>query len=174
MSRRSVIEAPSLARSSQRFPVQSSAQRRHGASLSNGRSHDRVVEGDRNEQLADEERLGQRCPDPSSLGDLRKAPGQGSFVPGDDFVYYALRGDISRVVAIGKIVGRPRYEAHRDPGWPWLIDIAIEAKRDLISDGVHLHKLDVDRTLKRSVTQKSHIRLTPAEFALARREFGLA
>jgi hypothetical protein len=102
-----------------------------------------------------------------------KRPGEGSFAPGDDFLYYALRGDISRVVAIGKVVGRPRYEAHRDPGWPWLIDVAIEAKRDLVADGIPLHRLDVDRTLTRSVTQKSHIRLMPAEFALARREFGV-
>jgi hypothetical protein len=55
--------------------------------------------------------------------------GEGSFVPGDDFAYYALRGDISRVVVSGKVVGRPRYEAHRDLGWPWLIDIAVEVKR---------------------------------------------
>ena len=103
-----------------------------------------------------------------------KRPGEGSFVPGDDFAYYARRGDISRVVAIGRVTGRPRYEAHRDPGWPWQIDIALEAKRDLISDGIPLHRLDVDRTLTRSITQKSHIRLTPAEFALARCEFGLA
>jgi hypothetical protein len=102
-----------------------------------------------------------------------RRPGRGSFVPGDDFVYYALRGDISRVVAIGRVVGRPRYEAHRDPGWPFLVDIAIESKRDLVSDGFPIDRLDVDRTLKRSVTQKSHIRLTPAEFARARREFGL-
>jgi hypothetical protein len=63
--------------------------------------------------------------------------GKGSFVPGDDFVYSALRRDISRVVAIGRVVGWPRYEAHRDPGWPWLVDIAIEAKRDLVGDGSH-------------------------------------
>ena len=87
--------------------------------------------------LAYEERLGSDATILLRSATFAKAPGEGSFVPGDDFVYYALRGDISRVVAIGKVVGRPRYEAHRDPGWPWLVDIAIEAERDPISDGIH-------------------------------------
>ena len=104
-----------------------------------------------------------------------KRPGTGSFVPGDDFLYYALRGDISRVVAIGKVVGRVYYDVTReeDPGWPWLAPIDIRAKRDLISNGFPLDRLDVDRTLTKSVQQKSHIRLTAAEFELARREFGV-
>jgi hypothetical protein len=99
-----------------------------------------------------------------------KRPGEGSFVPGDDFVYHALRGDISRVVAIGTVVGDARYDRTReeDPGWPWLADVEIRAKRDLIRDGYPLDLLDVDRTLRRSVTQKSHIRLTAAEFDRAR------
>jgi hypothetical protein len=104
-----------------------------------------------------------------------KAPATASFVPGDDFVYYAFRGDISRVVAIGKVVGRIRYDQSRedDPGWPWLADVEILVKKDLISDGFALDALDVDRTLTRSVTQKSHIRLRPAEFAEARTLFGI-
>jgi hypothetical protein len=104
-----------------------------------------------------------------------KRPGRTSFVPGDDFVYYALRGDMSRVVAIGKVVGPHRYDRTReeDPGWPWLADVEIRAKRDRISEGFALDLLDVDRTLRRSVTQKSHIRLTPVEFSRARVLFGV-
>ncbi|MDQ5820577.1 MAG: hypothetical protein M3540_03965 [Actinomycetota bacterium] len=103
-----------------------------------------------------------------------KKPGKGSFVPGDDFVYYALRGDLSRVVAIGKVVGPHRFDQSRvvDPGWPWLADVEIHAKRDRIQDGFALDLLDVDRALRRSVTQKSHIRLTASEFERARDLFG--
>lgn len=104
-----------------------------------------------------------------------RKPGARSFVPGDDFVYYALRGDISRLVAIGKVVGPHRFDQTRvsDPGWPWLSDVEIVAKRDRIEDGFSLDLLDVDRNLRRSVTQKSHIRLTSPEFRLARDLFGV-
>jgi hypothetical protein len=104
-----------------------------------------------------------------------KKPGDGSFVPSDDFVDYALRGDLSRVDAIGKVVGPHRFDRTRveDPGWPWLADVQILAKRDRIADGFALDLLDVDRELRRSVTQKSHIRLRPAEFAKARELFGI-
>ncbi len=104
-----------------------------------------------------------------------KKPGTGSFVRGDDFVYYALRGDISRVVALGKVIGDHRFDPSRvdDPGWPWLADVEILAKRDRIHDGFALDLLDVDRTLRRSVTQKSHILLRPAEFDRARALFGV-
>lgn len=102
-------------------------------------------------------------------------PGAKSFIPGDDFVYYALRGDISRIVAIGKVVGDHRFDQRRvgDPGWPWLADVVFLAKRDRIRDGFALDLLDVDRTLRRSVTQKSHIRLRAAEFRLAQDLFGI-
>lgn len=118
---------------------------------------------------------GSHAPPLLRTASFSKRPGRDSFVPGDDFLYYALRGDISRIVAIGKVVDRIYYDVTReeDPGWPWLAPIEIERKHDLISDGFPLDRLDVDRTLTRSVTQKSHIRLTPAEFALARREFGV-
>jgi len=104
-----------------------------------------------------------------------KKPGADSFVPGDDFVYYALRGDLSRVVAIRKVVGDVFYDRTREegPGWPWLAPVEIQARKERISDGYPLTYLDADRNLTRSVTQKSHIRLTPAEFERARRAFGL-
>lgn len=118
---------------------------------------------------------GSHAPPLLHAASFAKKPGSGSFVPGDDFVYYALRGDMSRVVAIGKVVGDHRFDRSRveDPGWPWLADVEILAKRDLIQDGFALDLLDVDRTLRRSVTQKSHIRLRPEEFARARELFGI-
>src|SRR5437870_11225743 len=61
-----------------------------------------------------------------------KRPGRGSFAPGDDFAYYAPRGDMSRVVAIGTVTGEPRYDRTREenPGWPWLVDVNLLATRD--------------------------------------------
>jgi hypothetical protein len=104
-----------------------------------------------------------------------KRPGSGSFAEGDDFIYYALRGDISRVVAIGKVAGDVYFDESRveDPGWPWLAPVEIHAKFDLIQDGIPLERLDVDRALTKSVQQKSHIRLTSPEFERARRWFGV-
>jgi hypothetical protein len=105
-----------------------------------------------------------------------KPPARTSFVPEDEFAYYALRGDISRVVAVGRVEGPIFFDQARieNPGWPWLVPIALEAKKDLISQGFALDLIDVDRPLTRSVTQKSHIRLEPAEFENIKRLFGLA
>ena len=118
---------------------------------------------------------GSHAPPLLRAASFAKKPGSGSFVPGDDFVYYALRGDISRLVAIGKVVGDHRFDRSRidDPGWPWLADVEILAMRDRISDGYSLDLLDVDRQLTRSVTQKSHIRLRPAEFECVRLLFDI-
>jgi hypothetical protein len=104
---------------------------------------------------------GSHAPPLLRAASFAKKPESRSFIPGDDFVYYALRGDISRVVAIGKVVGDHRFDRSRveGPGWPWLADVLIEAKRDLVRDGFAVNLLDVDRTLRRSVTQKAHIRL---------------
>lgn len=119
---------------------------------------------------------GSHAPPLLKYASFSKRPGEGSFVPGDDFVYYAIGEDRSRVVAIGAVRGRPRYDRAREesPGWPWLIDVDIEARKTFIRDGIPLDHLDVDRELKRSVRRHSHIRLTAHEFARARKEFGLA
>ena len=104
-----------------------------------------------------------------------KPPGNGSFIPGDDFVYYALRGDISRVVAVGRVTGRGHQDESRieDPGWPWLVPVEIEARTELISEGFPLDRFDVDRHLTKSVQRHSHISLRPAEYRLVRDAFGL-
>ncbi len=103
-----------------------------------------------------------------------KRPGMGSWVRGDEFVYYALRGDLSRVVAVGRVVGPKLLDTSRieDPGWPWLVEVEIDAKCDLIGDGFELDLLDVARELKRSVQRRSHLRLSPEEFDRARLLFG--
>ena len=103
-----------------------------------------------------------------------KRPDEGSFVPGDLLVYYALRGDVSRVVAIGRVKDKAYYDQARDPGWPWLVPVEIEAMKDFISDGFPLDRFDVDRTLTRSVRRHSHIIMRPGELQLVRQAFGLA
>lgn len=102
-----------------------------------------------------------------------RRPGQGSFVPGDVFAYYALRGDLSRVVAVGRVVGRVYYEAAHAPGWPWLVPVELDARADHISRGFSLDLLTIDRDLLRSVQRRSHLRLTSEEFGRARQLFGL-
>jgi hypothetical protein len=118
---------------------------------------------------------GSHAPPLLRTASFAKKPGAGAFAPGDEFVYYALRGDMSRVVAIGEVVGDVYYDASREesPGWPWLVPVRIEARKTFIHEGFPLSDLDVDRTLTRSVTQKSHITLRPPEFERARRLFGI-
>jgi hypothetical protein len=118
---------------------------------------------------------GSHAPPLLRTASFAKRPGRGSFSTGDDFVYYALRGDISRIVALGHIVDEPYFDERRveDPGWPWLVPIEIVARRDRIADGFPLNLINVGRDLLKSVQQKSHIRLTPEEYAEARRLFGL-
>jgi len=93
-----------------------------------------------------------------------------SVAPGDQLVYHAIGEDVSRVVAIADVVGPVRYEAGADPGFPWVCDVRIRTKRDRVEDGVPLEELNSDeRDLRQSVSQKSHIELTEAEFARAER-----
>jgi hypothetical protein len=115
---------------------------------------------------------GNHAPSILRLASFGKKPGQGSFVPGDEFVYYALRGDLSRVVAVGKVIGDVYYR-DRDPGWPWLVPVGLEARRELISEGIPLERLQVDRNLRKSVQRRSHLRLTAREFERARQAFDL-
>jgi len=118
---------------------------------------------------------GSHAPPLLRTASFARRPGKGSFAPGDPFVYYALRGDISRLVAIGEVVGVAYYDRTREeePGWPWLVPIRIDVKKDVIGEGFPLTAIEVERELTKSVQQKSHIRLRPAEYARARRAFGL-
>ena len=102
-----------------------------------------------------------------------RRPGVGSFVDGDDFVYYALRGDLSRIVAIGKVLRAAVYEASHDPGWPWLAEVRLDSVVESIGSGFPLELLDVDRPLLKSVQRRSHVRLSQEEFSRAQALFGL-
>jgi hypothetical protein len=119
---------------------------------------------------------GSHAPSILRYASFAKRPGRRSFVPGDEFVYHAIGEEMSRVVAIGRVVGDGVLDDGRieKRGWPWLVPVELEARRDLISQGFSLDLLDVDRPLKASVRRHSHIVLHPQEFAQARRLFGLA
>ena len=120
---------------------------------------------------------GNHAPSILRYASFAKEPGRGSFVAGDEFAYYAVGQDFSRVVAIGRVVGKGFLDDGRieKRGWPWLVPVEIKTRRDLISDGFSIDLLDVDRPvpLRKSVQQKSHIVLRPAEYARARALFGL-
>jgi hypothetical protein len=90
-----------------------------------------------------------------------------SWQPGDAFVYHAIGADESRVVAIGTVRSACRHDPGVDPfDFPFACEVAITAKRNLVADGVPLEELNVpgSRDLRRSISQKSHIRLTDEEF----------
>jgi hypothetical protein len=121
---------------------------------------------------------GNHAPSILQYASFAKEPGRGSFVPGDEFAYHAIGQDMSRIVAIGRVVGEGFLDdgSIEKRGWPWLIPVEIEAKRALISDGFSIDLLEADRhvPLRRAVQQKSHIVLSPREYARARALFDLA
>ena len=96
--------------------------------------------------------------------------GRPSVALGDELVYHAVGEHMSRVVAIADVVGPVYFGPAVDPGFPWLCEVRITSKRDVVADGVPLEELNVgDRDLRKSVRQHSHIRLTENEFQRAKR-----
>lgn len=59
-------------------------------------------------------------------------------------------------------------EPGTESNWPWRVDVDITSSVDFIPRGAPLEDANVDgRNLKRSIRQKSHIRLSQAEYAAA-------
>ncbi len=95
-----------------------------------------------------------------------------SWEPGDEFVYHAIGAEGSRVVAIGVVLSSCRHDPSLDPfSFDFACDVKIKTKRNLVADGIPLEELNVPgtRDLRRSVSQKSHIRLSDEEFERAAR-----
>ena len=93
---------------------------------------------------------------------------QSSFKPGDKVVYYASGKGL--VFAEGDVTSGPYYarEDGVESNWPWRVDVSIESSIDFIPRGVNLADAAVDgRDLRRSIRQKSHIRLSEAEYRAA-------
>jgi hypothetical protein len=97
--------------------------------------------------------------------------GRPSVAPGDQLVYHAIGQGMSRCVAIGEVIGPVRREPGLDPGFPWVCEVRLGPKKDLVQDGVPLEELNIGggRDLRISVRQHSHIRLREDEFTNARR-----
>lgn len=94
-----------------------------------------------------------------------------SWEPGDEFVYHAIGASESRVVAFGIVLSSCRHDPGVDPfDFPFVCDVEVTTKRILVEDGVPLEELNVPgpRDLRRSISQKSHIRLTDEEFERAK------
>lgn len=86
---------------------------------------------------------------------------------GHGIVYYAALTGL--VFAAGRVTSYPyKLEEEWTPDWPWRVDVSIEVFEEFIHNGVRLGELNVeDRDLRRSIRQKSHIRLSDAEYAAA-------
>ncbi len=93
---------------------------------------------------------------------------QSSMKPGDKVVYYAAGKGL--LFAEGDITSGSYYEKEggTESSWPWRVDVDIKSSIDFIPRGVALEDASVDgRDLKRSIRQKSHIRLRDAEYQAA-------
>jgi len=118
---------------------------------------------------------GNHAPSILKYASFARRPGRGSFIPGDEFAYYALRGDMSRVVAVGHVVDDVFLDQRgvEKPGWPWLVPVELDAQAKLISEGFPITAIEVDRDLTKRVQRRGLLRLEPGEYELARRLFGL-
>jgi hypothetical protein len=93
---------------------------------------------------------------------------QSSFKPGDKVVYYASGKGL--IFAEGNVTSSPYYfkEEGTESNWPWRADVDVQSSVDFIPRGASLDDASVDgRDLKRSIRQKSHIRLSESEYEAA-------
>lgn len=89
--------------------------------------------------------------------------------PGDGIVLYATRHGV--VFGVGTATSLAYLDKEDDRhGFPWRVNIQLDHSRDFLHDGVPLDVLNVDeRDLRRSVRQRSAIRLSAGEFQAARK-----
>lgn len=93
---------------------------------------------------------------------------QSSLRPGDKVVYYASGKGL--MFAEGDVTSGPYYlqQSGIESNWPWRVDVEINSSVDFIPRGASLDEASVEgRDLKRSIRQKSHIRLSEAEYQAA-------
>jgi hypothetical protein len=97
-----------------------------------------------------------------SLRSLRRTgfPRRPRMAPGDRLVYYASVW--RRVFAVVEVVGEPQQVEH--PRWPWIV--AVEPLL-VIPDLDVAPPVEAIGIAPRSMSQQSHIRLTPAQFERA-------
>jgi len=88
---------------------------------------------------------------------------------GDGIVYYAA--GFGLLFAAGTVASHPYFDpADGEEDWPWRVDVSLDEESSLrfIHHGVSLDEASIDgRDLRRSIRQKSHIRLTENEYRAA-------
>jgi hypothetical protein len=97
-----------------------------------------------------------------SLRSLRRTgfPRRPRMTPGDRLVYYASVWQ--RVFAIVEVVGEPEQVDH--PRWPWIVRVEPLL---VLPDLEVAPPVEAIGVFPRSMSQQSHIRLTPGQFARA-------
>jgi hypothetical protein len=85
--------------------------------------------------------------------------------PGDGIAYYATGlGSVFALGTVTSFVYEQREAEHED--FVWRVDVELSRWRDFVHAGVPLEHVSVEeRDLPGSIKQKSHIKLSPAEFA---------
>ena len=132
-----------------------------------------MAQGHRSELAPDSAGLDYGRTAPAAHGDI---PASLFLAPNDEFVYHAIGAADSRVVAAGIVRSTYRHDPDVDSfDFPFACDVEVRIKRNLLADGVRLEELNVPgmRDLRRSITQKSHIRLTEEEFDRAIQALGV-
>ena len=82
--------------------------------------------------------------------------------PGDRLVYYA--SGWKRVFALVEVVAPPTDEDPLSPRWPWSVQVEPLVVVPLLSNAPPVEALGIP---PRSMSQQSHIRLTPAQYERA-------
>jgi hypothetical protein len=97
-----------------------------------------------------------------SVRSLRRTgfPRRPRMAPGDRLVYYASVWQ--RVFAVVEVVAEPEPVEH--PRWPWIVQVEPLL---LIADLDVAPPVEAIGVAPRSMSQQSHIRLTPAQFERA-------
>jgi hypothetical protein len=88
-----------------------------------------------------------------------------SMKPGDGIAYYATGlGSVFAIGSVTSFVYERSEEEHGD--FIWRVDVELTSWRDFVHEGIPLEHVSVeDRDLRGSIKQKSHIALSPPEFA---------
>lgn len=101
-------------------------------------------------------------------------PRRPSVQPSDRLVYYATGWGV--IFAEGEATSFPyedRSFVEEGRTWPWWVNVRLDHSREFIHDGVPLNTISIDgRDLSRVMMRRSHIRLSPKEYAAAVRALG--
>jgi len=87
---------------------------------------------------------------------------------GDRIVYYAAGARV--VFAAGEVTSEPYLDRTHSRDWPWRIDVALDATKPFIHNGVRLANLNVPSSKNDvcvRIKRRSHVQLSQEEYAAA-------